>query len=160
MVAVSTVSATVHIDMPRPESWKLLRDLSIAHKYVPGIIKTEISTELKEGIGTSRKVYQTESNAIDETVEEWNEGFGFTIRLHRGHRGPPLPFKEARFRYAIDDQGTRTTLTTSLSYVMRWGRTGHLLDRLLINRIIDGRIRKVAQQMKIYYESTQNVTPR
>jgi len=146
--------------MPRPEAWELLRDLSVAHKYVPGVIKTEISTELKEGIGASRKVYQTESKAIDETVEEWNDGFGFMIRLHIGHDGPPLPFKEAHFRYAIDDNGTGTTLTTSLSYVMLWGWAGHLLDRILLNKIIKGRIRKVAQEMKSYYESAQNVTPR
>ena len=71
-----------------------------------------------------------------------------------------LPFKEAHFRYAIDDSGTGTTLTTSLSYVMLWGWAGHLLDRILLNKIIKGRIRKVAQEMKSYYESAQNDTPR
>ena len=159
MKNASTASATVHVDLPRTGAWELLRDFSIAHKYVPGIIKTEITTELKEGVGASRKVFQAESKAIDETIEEWNEGYGFVIRLHRGHDGPPLPFKQAHFRYAIDDQGTSTMLTTSLTYVMTWGFVGHLLDRLLLNMIIKSRIRKIAQEMKSYYESTQNIKP-
>lgn len=155
----SIATATAHIDLPREKAWEILRDLSVAHHYVPGVIKTEISTEQKEGIGVNRKVFQSETKAIDETVEEWNEGYGFSICLHRGNAGPPFPFREAHFYYAINGEGNDTVLTTSLVYVTRWGGFGRLLDRLLLNRLIEGRIKDIALCLKTYYETGQPVTP-
>ena len=39
------VSAEVVLDMPRSQAWNKLRDISLAHNYVPGIVKTEIVSE-------------------------------------------------------------------------------------------------------------------
>lgn len=155
----TVVSATSHIRVPCERAWELLRDLSLAHNYVPGLVKTEITTECKEGIGASRKVFQSEAKGIDETIEEWNTGRGFLIRLHCGDCGAPFPFKQAHFRYAIDGHGPDTLLTASLVYTMRWGAIGRMLDRLLLKRFIKKRIRDVALSMKIYYESGERVTP-
>jgi hypothetical protein len=152
-------SAEITIKIPRDKAWELLQDFSIAHNYVPGVIKTEITTELKQGTGASRKVYQTETKAIDETIEEWNEGYGFQIRLHRNTNGPPLPFKQAWFRYSIADDDINTRLNTSLIYRVRWGIIGRVLDRALLHRIIKGKIRDVAFAMKLYYETGERVTP-
>ena len=155
----SKASFHVHVGVSREKAWGLLRDLSLAHNYVPGLVATEITTEYKEGVGASRKVYQSQTKGIDETVEEWNDGCGFLIRLHRGDAGPPLPFKNAWFRYAIADDGDGIKLTTSLVYVMRWGLIGQFLDRILLNRIIKGRIRDVGLSLKIYWETGKRVTP-
>jgi hypothetical protein len=155
----SEVSTTVRVGMPRAKAWELLQDLTLAHNYVPGLVKTEITTEAKKGVGASRRVYQSQTSGIDETVEEWNEGHGFLIRLHRGTAGPPFPFVQAHFRYAIEDDGEVTLLTTSLRYTMRCGAFGRFLDRCLLRRIIDRTIRDVALSQKRYYESGEPVTP-
>jgi len=152
-------SCTLRIEMPRDKAWEILRDLSRAHYYVPGLVKTEITTEQKEGVGTSRKVYQTETKGMDETVVEWTEGYGFLIRLHNGDKGAPPPFAEGHFRYAIDDDGDATRLTTSLIYTLRLGAIGELLDRLFLNRIFRSVIRDVALSMRSYYE-TGRPTPK
>ena len=160
MTATSTVSTSVRAAISYEKAWELLQDLSIGHKYVPGLIKTEITTEARKGVGASRKVYQSEANGIDETVVEWDEGQGFQIRLHQETAGPPFPFAEAHFRYEIKDDGGATRLTNSLLYTMRWGAFGRLLDRCLLRRIIDGRIRDVTLSQKCYYESGKPVTRR
>ena len=41
------VTAQVVIDLPRAAVWDKLRDLSLAHNYVPGIVKTAIIGELR-----------------------------------------------------------------------------------------------------------------
>ena len=154
------VSAQVISSIQRERAWELLRDLSLAHNYVPGVIDTQITTAQQEGVGASRKVYQGKTSAIDETVEEWNEGYGILIRLHRGNAGPPFPFKKAWFRYSIEDNGDCTTkLTTSLIYIMRWGAFGQMLNTILLKRFIESRIRDVALGMKLYYETGERVTP-
>ena len=83
---MSEATATTILNMPIEEAWSKLQDFSLAHNYVPGIIKTEITTTKKNGLGASRKVYQSPKRALEETIVEWNEGTGFPIRLHKGDK--------------------------------------------------------------------------
>lgn len=155
----TVVNARAVIDIPREQAWNKLRDLSLAANYVPGLVKVEITTEQKEGVGASRKVFQSESRYIEETVEEWNEGEGFLIRLHKGNKPAP-PFKQAWFRYHLADHGNGNTLfTASMIYELPWGAFGRLLDTLLISRITRKVIGDVAISMKLYYESGEKTTP-
>ena len=112
----------VVIDLPLPQAWDKLRDLTLADKYVPGLVKVELTTEQREGVGASRKVYQSDTRYIEETVEEWNEGEGILIRLHKGDKAAP-PFKQAWFRYHFEAQGADKTLfVASMIYEMPLGR--------------------------------------
>lgn len=156
----SEATARVVIDVPREQAWNKLRDLGMAHNYVPGIVKTEVTTAKKEGVGASRKVFQSETKGLDETVTEWDEGHGFLIRLHRGDNGAPPPFKNASFRYRIDDAGNgQTALTTSLIFTMRWGAFGSFLHSRLLAGVFRSTIRDVALSMKAFYESGEATTP-
>lgn len=154
---ISEVKSQVILDMPREQAWETLRDLSQAHNYVPGIIKTEVISENKEGVGASRLVYQTPSRALQETVTEWHEGYGFKIRLHKGDKDSP--FKNSYFRYELADTADhKTRLTTSMGYTPPLGPLGVILDKLFLNKIIGGVIRKVAISMKHYYDTGSRPT--
>ena len=112
---MSEAVAKTVIDISRDQAWKKLSDLSLAHNYVPGIVKTEITTDKKQGVDTSRKVYQGPNKWMQETVTDWNEGYGFSIRLHKGDKD--VPFKNAFFHYPIDDAGPdKTALTMIMNY--------------------------------------------
>ncbi len=155
------VSSEVVVKLSVVEAWKKLQDLSLAHNYVPGLVKTEITTEQKQGVGASRMVYQTETKGIDETVIEWEEGQGFLIRLHRGEKGAPPPFKDAFFRYQIlpgADENT-AVLKNTMRYTMGMGFFGDLLEKLMLKNIFKGVIRDVTISQKIFYETGEKVTP-
>jgi hypothetical protein len=152
------VTAQVVIEMPRAQAWEKLKDLSLAHNYVPGLVKTEIVSEQAEGIGTSRYVYRNAKSYIQETVVEWDEGVGFLIRLHKGDKPAP-PFKNAWFRYNLADNGPEQTLfTASMGYEMPWGGLGNWLGGLMKN-FVQNVISDVANSMKLYYESGTATTP-
>ena len=89
----------VFIELPVAESWRLLGDLSLAHHYVPGVVRTEVTTQRKRGIGASRRVYSSDTDYINETVTAWQEGRGFTLALHTDDGSAPAPFREAAFTY-------------------------------------------------------------
>lgn len=149
----SSATHSVVIGMPRAIAWSRLRDLSIAHNYVPGLVGTEITTALREGVGASRRVYQSATRSIDETVTEWVDGHGFLICLHRGERGAPPPFANATFRYWLEDEGEeRTRLTTTLAYTVRWGALGRWLDRRVLGPAVARNVRDVAICLKDFYE--------
>lgn len=149
---MSEVSFQTVMNIPRADAWERLRDLSLAHHFVPGIVNTEITTSQKEGVGASRKVYQSASRYLEETVTQWQEGSGFTIRLHKGEKD--APFKNAFFRYELKDAGHgKTRLLVTMGYTPPLGAVGGLLDKALLKHIIGKAIRDVALSMKLFYES-------
>ena len=152
------VSAHVIIDVPLSEAWEKLRDISLAHHYVPGIVKTVIVSNQTEGVGASRYVYRNEKSYIQETVEQWQEGTGFLIRLHRGDKPAP-PFRKAWFRYTLAEHGaSQTQFTASLRYEMPWGRLGAWLGAKMA-KFVRSTIGDVAIAMKLYYETGTPTTP-
>ena len=60
------VNADTIIDIPVSKAWEKLRDLSLAHNYVPGIVKTELVSEQREGVGASRYVYRNAKSYIQD----------------------------------------------------------------------------------------------
>ncbi len=153
------ISVSETISLPLHDAWEKLRDLSLAGNYVPGVVKVEISTARLEGVGASRKIYQSDSRWIDETVEEWQDGEGFLLRLHQGNK-PALPFKKAWFRYHIEPRDSEHTLVTAiLIYEWPLGILGWLADRVVLRRILRGMITDVVHSMKLYYESGRATTP-
>ncbi len=151
------VTSEIIIDLPRDQAWAKLRDISLAHNYVPGIVRTEIVSAATEGVGASRYVYRGPRSYIQETVEEWQDGEGFLIRLHRGDRPAP-PFRAAWFRYRLAEEGTdRTRFTGTLIYELPWGRLGRWLEGLLVP-MVQGTVRDIACAMKLFYETGEPTT--
>lgn len=156
----SKADAEVIVNLPRAEVWQRLRDLSIAHKYVPGLRDCRLTTEQKEGVGASRRVYASSGMELDETVVEWNEGKGFVIRLHDGAKPPPPIFTEARFHYILEDApGGKTIFRPTMTYTIKWGALGALLDKLLLNMIIRSNMKKVGLGLKQFYETGKPSNP-
>ena len=151
------VSSQVIINIPRAAAWEKLRDISLAHNYVPGIVKTEIVSAHSTGVGASRYVYRNRRSYIQETVEEWHDGTGFLIRLHKGDKPAP-PFKSAWFRYELADHDTDSTrFTASMKYELPWGAFGSWLEKKL-QKLIAATIADVATAMKLYYETGEPTT--
>ncbi len=126
MSGLEVIAVNVVLERPLAYCWARLRDLSLAHCYVPGLTRTEIMSAQAEGEGAHRRVY-TGERYLEETVSEWREGAGFTIRLHRGAK-PMAPFRQAEFDYAlvaVSDTATRATL--SMRTAMPWGAVGSLV---------------------------------
>ena len=146
------VSTDIVINLPRSEAWEKLRDISLPHNYVPGIVRTEIVSTQRQGVGASRYVYRNAKSYLQETVTEWDEGRGFLIHLHRGGKPAP-PFRTASFRYLLGDEGRDKTLfTATLSYEMPWGALGVWLEKKM-EKTVAATVSDVATAMKLYYET-------
>lgn len=150
--------ASVVIDIPRAQAWENLQDISLAHHYVPGLVNTKIVSDHRTGVGASRYVYRSKTSYLQETVEEWNEGHGFLIRLHKGEKPAP-PFKRAWFRYQLEDESEATTrFTASLAYELPGGAFGGWLGKKM-KPFVAKTIADVAYSMKLYYETGEPTTP-
>ena len=147
------VTVEVVVDIPPAQAWSFMSDFSIAHKYVPGIVKTEILEGPVTGVDAHRLVFDKSGKAIDETIIHWIENTGFNIRLHQGNK-PLIPFKYAQFNYhmsKLDDESTLVQLAMILE--APWGLIGRVLNRLLFRPLIEKRLIGVAAGLKFFYES-------
>ncbi len=156
---MQTVTTEFEVDLDANQAWQRLRDLSAPDKYVQGLTSVEFTTGRREGVGTSRQVIQGKSLKLDETVTEWREGEGFTLRLQRGDRGPIPPFKQHFFDYGIREADGRVFLVNSMRYEVGLGPLGRLLDLLVLRRVLANQLRDVTLAQKIYYETGERVTP-
>ena len=148
----TTVQARAPIPLSREACWQKLRDLTLAKHYVPGLTGSVLTTERTEGVGASRVVTHRLFGEMDETVVEWNEGEGFTVRLHKGD-GPALPFREAFFRYALEPGEGGCEIRTSMTWTLPGGAIGRLLDALVVKRVMFGNVRDVAVSLAEYYRT-------
>ena len=153
----TTVRAAASIPLGIEACWQKLRDLTLARHYVPGLSDTRITTEQREGVGASRIVVHRQFGAMDETVVEWDEGRGFTVRLHKGDK-PATPFREARFRYALEPVSeTKSEIHTSLEYRLPLGPLGRALDALFLRRIFRRNVVDTAVCLAEFYRTGQPV---
>ncbi|MEP5766494.1 MAG: SRPBCC family protein [Halieaceae bacterium] len=157
-MTLTTVSAEFEVMLSAADAWQRLRDLSVPDHYVQGLSSVEFTTAAQAGLGASRRVVQGKSLVLDETVTEWREGEGFTLRLHRGERGPIPPLRQHFFDYGLVEKDDRVFLHNRMRYEVGLGWLGRLLDVLLIRRVMQKQLRDVTLAQKLYYESGEPVT--
>lgn len=155
---MQTVSAEFEVELSMADAWERLRDLSRPDMYVQGLTAVELTTEQRQGVGASRRVTQGKSFKLDETVTEWQEGKGFTLRLHRGEKAA-IPLLPAHFfDYGLREAEGRVYLHNQMRYQVGLGFLGALLDKLVLRRVLRSQLRDVTLAQKIYYETGQKVT--
>ena len=154
---MQTITAEFEVALSVAEAWEHLQDLSRPDMYVQGLTAVELTTEQQHGVGASRRVTQGKSFKLDETITEWQEGEGFTLRLHRGDK-TSIPLLTAHFfDYGLREDAGRVFLHNQMRYELGLGRIGALVDKLL-RRVMRSQLRDVTLAQKIYYETGQKVT--
>jgi hypothetical protein len=154
---MQTVSAEFELELSRDQAWQRMQDLSCPHMYVQGLTAVEFTTDQRQGVGASRRVTQGKSFKLDETVTEWNAGSGFTLRLHRGEKGPIPPLTQHFFDYGIRESSGKVYLHNQMRYSVGLGVFGSLLDKLLLKRVMRSQLRDVTLAQKMFYESGQAI---
>ena len=152
------VDYRVPLTLGQQEAWGKLRDLSLAGNYVPGLTAVELTTGQREGVGASRRVQQGQRIVLDETVVEWRDGEGFSLRLHRGDRGPLPPMREAYFDYGIECEDGSVYLHNAMRYSVGLGPLGWLLDVLLLRLVVARSVRDATVAQKVFYETGEKVS--
>ena len=153
-------SADYQIEIPlsQDQAWEKLRDISRADQYVPGVTELELTTQQTEGEGASRRVFQGKKLALDETVVQWREGLGFSLRLHRGDKGPIPPMTEAFFDYGLRERDGKVYLHNRMRYKVGLGPLGWLLQKLVLAKVVAGAVRDTTIAQKLFYETGQKVS--
>lgn len=154
-LAMNSVSVSAPLAMPKATAWQKLQDLSLPHNYVPAVTRTEITTEQRQGVGTSRLVYLMGLIPLRETVSQWREGEGFRIELALKNRPMPAPMRAGAFNYSLSDDvidSERAVITNSLDYSFSWGWMDASIG-VISKPIVKGILWLITRNMKRFYET-------
>ena len=149
MALINKIKIKTKLILQADDVWKLLQNFSIPHKYISFLHNTIILGAAYSGLGSTRRVF-SKYNYMDETVIKWEEGSGFTVKLHRNKQAP-LPFTSATFTYlikSIDEYSCE--LTGIFNYNIGFGIIGRIINQLFLGTIIRFNIRRVIMGMKAY----------
>jgi hypothetical protein len=147
------VEKQIMINLTHKECWMILRDISLASNYIPGVEKIEIISSKKEGIGATRKAYlEKGSKVVDETVIDWENGTGFTLKLEvKGQRVLPW-FNEFYFQYHIEEADHKTFFKPAILYQPR-SLVMLGLQRKVFHCVLGKHLLVICASMKSYYET-------
>lgn len=146
------LAASVPLSLSRTAAWAQLSDLSVAHCYVPGLIDTLLVSAQAQGVGSHRYVFQASGDYLEETVIDWCEGEGFTLKLHYGERPLP-PFVRAEFRYQLADDGAGSAMQLAMILQMPWGARGRAMAQKHIVPVVMEQLVQIGAGIKHFYET-------
>jgi hypothetical protein len=143
------------IDTPMHAVWDVMADFGSAAPWAPGMVHSSLIGDKKTGVGTHRVLRHVWGFKIEEIVTEWVEGAGYSFKLVKA----PYPMRDVCETWILRSDDKHTLLTITVSYAMRLGPIGFLLDALLVKFLVAREIRRGIFGLKHYVEKNFTKTP-
>ncbi len=121
---MTTFSEQISIRADKEHVWEVLADIGAIYRWNPGVVDSRLTSDGEVGLGSERYCGLGGKNYLNETVIEWKQGEGLTMRIMATN----LPFKTADIRFSLEQQDANTFVTVSPSYILKFGLLGKLLD--------------------------------
>ncbi|MBX7098923.1 MAG: SRPBCC family protein [Myxococcaceae bacterium] len=118
-----SMTASVCIDAPVEQVWKVLSELEAIVHWVPAIKRAHCPAE-RRGLGAAR-ICELDQATIVETIEAWDEGRSLR---YRGEGAPMM--KRASNLWSVEAHGAQTLVTSTAEAELKGGVFGRLLEPL------------------------------
>lgn len=148
---MTVLKNTIHIEAPLERVWKALTKLDALQEYDPGIAKSALRTDTREGIGAARQCDIKAGGWFRERVTVWEPEKALEFTLY----DCTLPVQRLRHHYALraEDGGTRIDQTQE--YTLKYGPLGAVLDALVVRRKWDAGVKSFFAGLKEYVEASR-----
>lgn len=146
---MTVLENTVHIAAPPERVWRALTKLDALHEYDPGVARSVVLGDAREGVGAERKCDLEAGGWFRErvTVCEPQEALEFTLC------DCTLPVRRLCHRYALRAENGGTRIDQTQEYTLKYGPLGALLDALVVRRKWDAGVRSFLAGLKQYVEA-------
>jgi uncharacterized protein YndB with AHSA1/START domain len=140
---------TIHIDASPDRVWAALSRLDALHEYDPGIAKSVLRTEQREGVGADRQCDIKAGGWFRERVTAWQPGRELELTLY----ACTLPVRRLRHHYTLTAEAGGTRIDQVQEYALKYGPLGAILDALVVKRKWDAGVKSFFAGLKRYIES-------
>lgn len=151
---MTALSNSVRIDAPPEEVWSVLASLDALERYDPGVVRSEIVTDVRDGRGAARRCDLKPGGWFKERVSEWEPCESLSFELFEC----TLPVRRLKHRYTLTQEGTATIVRQQMEYELKFGPVGKLMDAMMVRKKWDAGIKDFLAGLKRYVEAQQRTT--
>src|SRR5437762_6468619 len=120
----------IRIEAPPEKVWSALASLDVLAEYDPGISRSEIVSETKQGPGAARKCDLVPGGWFKERVGIWRPSEALSFELYEC----TLPVRALCHSYTLVPESGGTLVRQRMEYRLKFGPLGKLLDALIVRR--------------------------
>jgi hypothetical protein len=142
------LEARIEIKASKQAVWEVMADFGSAAAWAPGMRQSSLKSEKKTGVGCHRFMRHKWGFNIEEIVTQWIQGSGYSFKLTQA----PYPMRDVCETWVLKQNDVQVLLTVTVSYGMRLGLIGALLDRVLVRFIVARELRLGICGLRDYVE--------
>jgi uncharacterized protein YndB with AHSA1/START domain len=146
---MTTLLHEVRVEAPVDAVWRAVSDLLAVQLYNPMVASVRHLSELREGVGAARRCDLEPKGWIEERVWDWVPGRAIGLEVSASEW--PLTFM--KWRTELQDEGGTTLVSQKMSYRLKFGPLGVLVDALMMRRKLDRAVRDLFGNLKRYVEA-------
>ena len=147
---MSTVTKQTKINAPANEVWGAIADFGGVYKWAPNVASSYSTTDANGGVGAGRHCEVPGFGGIDEEIVEWKEGHSYKYQVENIG-----PIGKLVNEWSVTSDGNNSLVTTNVSYRMRFGIIGALMDKLMVRRSIRKAMAQSQAGLKSYVETRE-----
>ncbi|MFW9779834.1 MAG: SRPBCC family protein [Candidatus Heimdallarchaeota archaeon] len=122
------VTVTSKVEASVDQIWNVISNFEQPHRYHPYIIKTQLLSDQKQGIGAKRRCDMNDNTFVVEEVVEWIEKERITVDEAHFHA-----VSQSRVLFGLNRvTESISTVTIRMDYVRKSGFLGWLEEQITI----------------------------
>ena len=146
---MTTLINEILIDAPIDKIWESLSNIEELDKYDPTVKESKAVSTLSNGIGAQRKVSMKDGkNWFEEKCVEHVPNKALTFEL----TACSFPVHNLKHSYSFEYIGGKTKVKQEMTYAMKHGILGNLMDFILVKRQSNNGIKLFLSGLKTYNE--------
>lgn len=148
---MTTLNNQISINASPEAVWQVLSDLSRLEQYDPVVTGSRVIGKAVSGLKAQRHCH-TRNGWFKEEISEWKpyETLAFTLFDCN------LPMKALTHAYRLEQRGTATLVSQTMTYTMKYGLFGNLIDLLMVRKQSDKGIKLFFEGLKQEVENQNN----
>jgi ligand-binding SRPBCC domain-containing protein len=137
------------IEAPPEKVWSVLASLDTLADYDPGVSKSVIVSDVKQGLGAARRCDLAPGGWFKERVAAWRPNEALSFELYEC----TLPVRALRHSYTLVPDAGGTLVSQRMEYRLKFGPLGSLLDAMFVRKRWNAGINGFLSGLKRYVES-------
>ncbi|MDX2470104.1 MAG: SRPBCC family protein [SAR324 cluster bacterium] len=148
----------VKITLPtkiNPEKlWQIISDFSSVERFSSSVKSSPIISDIKTGVGTTRKCTLYDQGTLVEKITEIDEGKGLKFAVTEFS----LPLVSLVAGMGVTDQGDGTgELYMEMNYVVKYGPIGFLMGSLMMPMMMKKMMKSILTGLAFHAQSGETI---
>lgn len=115
---MTTISREIEISKSKEEVWNAIAKIGDICHGSPGVLKSHVTSEQKEGVGATRHCdFAAMGASVEERITAWDDGKSLSIEIYEFNKLPGM--KTAYADFMVREESGKTILRADFHYSMK-----------------------------------------